>query len=148
MNAWVTLLAAMVGAAIAVTGQWASRRGERISRRAELVLEQCAQLVALSDDFRNRLWEERVLGQTGRTPGWDLQSFSLAGARLRILCRDRVLLDALNELNTSGKALGAYWRQGRIEPGELDVRLQRDKDAAEAFVVASARLLHRHLGDL
>jgi len=148
MSAWITLLAAVAGGAIAIAGQYVIGKSERTTRRAELVLDQCAQLIALSEDFRTRLWEERVLGQTDRTASWDIRAFRLAGARLRILCGDQRVLAALDELKASGKELGGYWRRGDIDADELDRRYERDKVAVEALAAASAQLVRRRLGAL
>jgi hypothetical protein len=148
MTAWIALLAAVAGGSIAIAGQYVIGRSERITRRAELVLDQCAQLIALSEDFRNRLWEERVLGLKDRTTVWDLHAFRLAEARLRILCGDPKVLAALNNLNSSGKALGAYWRRGEINANELGLRYEQNKAAVEGFVAASAQLVRRRLGAL
>ncbi|MGW3602382.1 hypothetical protein [Micromonospora sp. NPDC005161] len=145
MDAWVTLVAAVAGAGIAIFGQQITKRGESNARLAELLLEQCSQVLALSEDFRNRLWEERELGLPGRVDGWDLGQFRLAAARLRILCGDQHVLRALDELNSSGKALGAYWRRKNIDAGELDALYERAKLAAEAFATASANLFRQRI---
>jgi hypothetical protein len=88
MNPWITLLAALVGGSLTLAGQSVGRRSEGNIRRMELVLEQCSRISALSEDFRNRFWEERVLGLADRTAQWDLEAHRLAAARLRILCSD------------------------------------------------------------
>jgi hypothetical protein len=146
MSAWVTLLAAAVGGVIAIAGQYVTKRNETATRRVELILEQCSQLVALSEDFHNRLWEEQVLGQPDRVAGWDVEGFRLAGARLRILCGDGDVLAALDELKASGKALGSYWRRHRVDDDEFGRRYQRSKVAVEGFAAASARLVRPYLG--
>jgi hypothetical protein len=143
VDGWVALIAAVAGAGIAIFGQYVTKQGESKARRAELLLEQCSQLVALSEDFRNRLWEERELGLPGRVDAWELGAFRLSAARLRILCCDQDVLEALDELNSSGKALGAYWRRGNSDAGELDARYERAKTAAEGFITASARLFRQ-----
>lgn len=148
MGAWVTLAAAVAGAAIAIVGQYVTRRGENGIRRAELVLEQCSQLVALSEDFRNRVWEERELGQSGRVDDWNLAAYRLAAARLRILCGDSRVLAALDEMNDAGKKLGAYWRRGNVDPSDFEQRYERLKMGVEVFVAASATLVRRRLGRL
>jgi hypothetical protein len=91
----MTLAAAVAGAAIAILGQYFSaRRGDR-ARLGELLLEQCAELVARNEDFRNRLWEERTLGMAGRVDSWDLGGNRLVSARLRLLCADHDVLAGL-----------------------------------------------------
>lgn len=142
----MTLIAATAGAAIALVGQYLARRGEGSVRRTELVLEQCSQLVALSEDFRNHLWEERELSQVGRVDGWDLAAYRLAAARLSILCRHQPLLSARDDMNESGKRLGAYWRRGSAEPEELEQRYERYKAAIEAFVEQSGLFIRQRLG--
>ncbi|HEY6797694.1 MAG TPA: hypothetical protein VI248_23715 [Kineosporiaceae bacterium] len=134
MQTWVAFLSAVAGGAIALAGQYLTRRLENRSRGGELLLELCATVVALNEDFRNRLWEERRLGQTGRVDGWDLAGTRLAEARLRIVARDQRLLDALDEVTTSGGSLGSYWRRGQLEEGELQRRSDRNKDAIAAFL--------------
>lgn len=146
VDGWMTLIAAVAGAGVAIFGQYITRRGESNARLAELLLEQCSQVLALSEDFGNRLWEERNLGLRGRVDGWDLGRFRLAEARMRILCRDHHVLAALDELNSSGRALGGYWRRGDIDAGELEARYERAKLSAEAFATASARLFRPDFG--
>jgi hypothetical protein len=90
--------------------------------------------VALSEDFRNLLWEERLLGHTGRVETWDLTGARLAEARLRIVSKDQRLLAALDEVTKSGGSLGAYWRRGQVEEDELQRRFDRNKDAIAAFL--------------
>jgi hypothetical protein len=146
MDAWATLLAAVAGGLIAILGQYVAKRGESRTRNHELLLEQCSYLVASSQDYRNRLWEERELGLAGRVDGWDLAADRLASARLRILCDDKALLAALDELQYSGGQLGAYWRRGRIDLPELKQRYDRYKAAINGFIAASAALIRPRLG--
>jgi hypothetical protein len=145
VDAWIALLAALVGGGLAIAGQLITRRSEGNARRLDLLLEQCSRLAALSDDYRNRLWEERVLGMVDRTSGWDFERFTVACAHVRILCRDEHVIAALDELATSGKALGGYWRRGEVEDQEVDQRYERDKAAVAAFLAATSRYVGRRL---
>src|ERR1022692_1335895 len=146
MTAWVTLLAGVVGAVIALAGQqWGMRRANR-TRAGELLLEQCAQLIALSQDFRNRAWEETVLGQQGRVDTWDLGAHRLAMARVQILCQDSAVLAALKEMEASGKAYGGHLRRADLSDDELEALRERNKAAIEAPATASARVVQRRLG--
>ncbi len=98
MQAWVTLIATLAGAAVALFGQYVVRRGEIRTRHGELVLEQCAQVVALAHDYTNRIWEERQLFLKGRVQGWDFRANQQAVARLSILCADPALMRTLDDL--------------------------------------------------
>jgi hypothetical protein len=147
VNAWVTLVAAVAGAAIALAGQHVAKRGETRTRRGELLLEQCAQVVALSDEFRSRVWEEAKLGKQGQVDAWDLGGYRLAAARIRILSDDASLVAALEELTNSGKQLGAYWRRGKVDLDELQSRRELDKVACSDFVQVSQIVVKRYLGE-
>jgi hypothetical protein len=148
VDAWATLAAAVAGAAIAILGQYVAARGQMRTRGGELLLEHCAVLVAMNEDFRNRLWEERVLGQQGRLDGWDLAGARLATARLRILCPDESVLTALVDMNSAAKDLGAYWRRGNADAAEVDLRYEQLKQAIESFADASTRLIRPRLSGL
>ena len=118
------------------------------ARGGELLLEHCALLVAMNEDLRNRVWEERVLGQQGRLDDWDLAGTRLATARLRILCTDESVLAALVGMNSAAKDLAAYWRRGNAESTEVDLRYEQLKQTIESFAEASARLIRPRLSRL
>lgn len=59
MATWVGLIGVLAGALIAFVSQYLVGRSERQERNEALLLEQCALLIALSEDYRNRVWEER-----------------------------------------------------------------------------------------
>jgi hypothetical protein len=139
MEAWAVVVAAVAGAAIALFGQWTAKRGERRTRVGELLLEQCTLLIALNEDLRNRIWEERTLQQAGRVDGWDLGSARLAMARIGILCDDADVLAAVDEIGTAGKDLAAYWRRGDIDDEEFERRYEREKTATAGLRDAAAR---------
>ncbi|MFH8736867.1 hypothetical protein [Streptomyces sp. NPDC017964] len=145
MEAWGTLLATVVGAAIALVGQHLAKRAENKARISELLLEQCASVVTTASDFQNRVWEERVLQLEGRVSEWDLKAHRLAIARIQILSRDQVLLSALNELNKAGQGLGSYWRQGNVDDGEYARRWERTRTAKADFITASGAVVRRRL---
>jgi hypothetical protein len=139
------MAAAIAGAAIALVGQHVIKRGEARVRIAELLIEQCAQVVALNDDYRNRVWEERKLGLAGRVESWDLYGHQLATARLKVLCNDVAVLRALVQVNLAGGVLGRCWRKGDSDPAEVETCWQDFKDASEAFVTASAVMVAQQL---
>ncbi|GHC89532.1 hypothetical protein [Streptomyces flavofungini] len=145
MDAWVTLLATVVGAAIALMGQHFMKRAEDRSRLSELLLEQCALVAASAADFEGRIWEERVLGLEGRVSGFDLSANQLAFVRLRILSRDRALSSALEELNEAGEKLGSYWRRGGGDDAEVTRRWTRHHSALVEFIAVSGEVVPRRL---
>lgn len=145
MSAWAAVVAAIAGGAIALAGQFAGRRRDKQVRIGELLLEACEQVVSLSDDFRNRLWEEVELGQEGRVGEWNLLGNQLAVARIKLLTDDRILLQRLEGLTASGKAMGAYWRRGNVDHAELNSRRETDKVACAAFIAASSAVVRKLL---
>jgi hypothetical protein len=98
MTSWIGLIGVLAGASIALLGQYTFKRLERRHADVALLFEQCAQLVALSNDFRNRLWEERKLGRKNAVAEWNISDHRLAEARIRILCTDVRLISALDRL--------------------------------------------------
>jgi hypothetical protein len=147
MNAWVTVVATVAGAIIALGGQYVAKRGETRTRRGELLMEQCAQVVALSDEFRSRVWEEDKLGKQGQVDAWDLGGYRLAAARIKILSDDVTLVAALEELTESGKRLGTSWRRGERDPDELQRFREIDKATCHHFVKVSEIVVKRYLGE-
>ncbi|OPG10725.1 hypothetical protein B1R27_01335 [Streptomyces sp. GKU 895] len=145
MDAWGTLLATATGAAIALLGQYLSKRSEARARTVELLMEACAHVAASSGDLLNRVWEERVLNLEGRVVDWDLASHRLATARIQILSQDAGLLAALREVNDAGQALGAYWRRGNAQEAEYRSRRDRYRAALQGFVEHSSRVVGKHL---
>jgi hypothetical protein len=72
MTAWVGLAGVIAGAIIAFAGQYVMRRGDKQERFDALLLEQFADIIALSEDFRNRIWEERNQVASDVVSKWDL----------------------------------------------------------------------------
>ena len=88
MAEWIGLAGVVAGAVIAFGGQYLLRRAERQDRNDALLLEQFAIIIALSEDYRNRVWEERNQVANSVVNAWDLGTYRLAEARLRVLSRD------------------------------------------------------------
>lgn len=145
VNAWITLLAGIAGAVIALGGQQLGTWNANRTRAGELLLEQCAQLIALSEDFRNRAWEETVLGQQGRVDGWDGAAHRLAMARARILCKDAAVLAALAEMEASGREYGGHLRRGDVSDEELADLRARNKASISGLANASSAVIRRRL---
>ena len=147
VQAWVGLVGVVAGAVLALVGQHVLRRSDARERLGLLLLEQCSFLIASSEDYRNRIWEERKgLSQTA-VAGWDLSAHRLAQARLKVLCHDRQVHAALTELQESGTALGRSWRLSRQDGPEVQEAWRRHKMALENFLEVSSRLVRRRVSD-
>ncbi|MFG2941544.1 hypothetical protein [Streptomyces sp. NPDC048282] len=145
MDVWGTLLATVVGAAIALLGQHLMKRAEDRARLSELLMEQCSLVAASAADFENRIFEEWILGLADRVDGFDLSAHRLASVRLQILSRDRALFSALEELNEAGKALGGCWRRGDVDDDEVTRRYSRHHIAIAEFIAVSGDVVPRRL---
>ncbi len=80
-----------------------------------------------------------------RSDCYDLPANTLAYVRLQILTRDAALLAALEELNTAGKELGSYWRQGHVDDDEYARRWRRHHAVIPEFIEASGEAVRRRL---
>src|SRR3954468_19939806 len=129
MSAWVGLFGGIVGAMLAMLGQWINNRLASRGRFTELLVVQCSQLIALSEDYRNRVWEERSGLSTDAVALWDLAGYRVAEAHLQILSEDNMILSAVGDLKRTGTALGKAWR------------LRADGDVVESAWLAHGRAL-------
>jgi hypothetical protein len=78
-------------------------------------------LIALSEDFRNRVWEERQHVAVDVVAKWDIGTYRLAEARLKVLSQEPDFLKALEVLHKSGTALGRSCRLGSADEAAADV---------------------------
>jgi hypothetical protein len=138
MYAWIGLVGVVAGALIAIGGQFLNHRSQVRVQNADRLLEQLALIVALSEDFRNRVWEERndVADQVVRA--WDLGAYRLAEARLRILCPDPALLSALKVVHDAGSELGRAWRLAPQDTGRVRQSWEAHRSAIDTFAAAAA----------
>ena len=125
---------------IAFGGQYLMRRTERQERNTALLLEQCAVIVALSHDYRNRVWEERNDLSNDAVANWDIGSYRLTEARLRILAPDPGFIDTLTALRKTGIALGTAWRLSPGDETALESALSAHNDAIGHFITASSKV--------
>jgi hypothetical protein len=129
----------IAGALIAFGSQYLVSRTERQERNTGLLLEQCATVIALSEDQRNRIWEERQHVADDVVAKWDIGTYRLAEARLKILSREPDLLAALDALHRSGTTLGRAWRLSTGDEAAVDVAWTAHRDAINRFIAASSR---------
>jgi hypothetical protein len=78
MDAWVGLVGVVAGAFVAFGGQYLMNKTERQERNTALLLEQCSLIIALSQDYRNRVWEERNQVASDVVGKWDIGTHRLA----------------------------------------------------------------------
>jgi hypothetical protein len=135
---WVGLVGVIAGALIAFGSQHLLSRSERRERNTGLLLEQCATVVALSEEQRNRVWEERRAVADGVVAKWDIGTYRLAEARIKILYREPDLLAALDELHRAGTALGRAWRLNTGDEAAVDAAWAGHREAINRFIVVSS----------
>jgi len=143
MQGWIGIIGVLAGGGIALLGQYRLRLADKRDELTALFLEQCAQLVALSEDYRNRVWEERRLSLQGRVAEWRLGDYRLAEARVKILCRDAQLRDALKHLNEAGGSLGKVWRPAGDEDEQVETAWRTHREALNRFMEASGVVIER-----
>lgn len=144
-DAWVGVVGALAGAAIALIGQYFTGRAAQRERAATLLLDQCAQMVAMSEDYRNRIWEERRLGTADAVAGWKIADYRLAEARMRILCKDRPVEEAIARLRRAGVELGKAWRMDRSNENRVDAAWNEYRESIDHFALASGKLVRSRL---
>lgn len=133
----------MLGALALAFGQLLVNRRDRVDSYRDDILLLCAQVAALSWDFRNRVWEERTGVASDVVEKWDVHGFQLAEAQLAILNPNAELRERLQHLRESGQELGLAWRTA--EPDEEIEELWRSHRSALArFVEESASLARRY----
>jgi len=143
MATWVGLIGVLAGALIAFGGQYLVGRSERQERNEALLIEQCALLIALSEDYRNRVWEERHQVASDVIGRWDIGTYRLAEARLRVLSREPKLLAAVEALHKSGTALGKAWRLGSNNEAMVDSAWAAHRGAVDRFIAVSSQMIPR-----
>lgn len=132
MESLLGLVGAIAGAGIVLIGQLISRQTERKHHARDLLLENCAQALALEEEFRGRVWNERHTERTGLVASWDEAAFRSAEARVRLLTRSVPLLEALDGVRVAGQELGAAWAL-RSEDDLLNARWAAHRDALDHF---------------
>ena len=142
------LVGVVAGATIAMVGPYVVGRAEARERLGTLLLEQCSQLVALSEDYRNRIWEERNALSETAVADWDLPAYRLAQARLKILCTSEPVLASVTNLQQTGIALGREWRLSRTDGPAVETAWKAHRKALDDFTAhGSSLVLARLRGD-
>jgi gas vesicle protein len=142
VDAWIGLLGVLAGAAIALTSQLLLRRSEQRERRQVMLLDACSRVIALAEDFQNRIWEERKgLGGGDQVTSWNLEAYREAEVRVLLLSRSKRTPEALEELRQAGVELAKVWRLQRQEAPELEAAWRRHKKAITDLVSEASRAI-------
>jgi hypothetical protein len=142
---WIGLAGVLAGALIAFSGQYILRRTEQQERDHTLLLEQFALIIALSEDQRNRVWEERNQVASDVVKAWDLGAYRLAEARLRILSPEQAVLTALKALDRAGTQLGKTWRLASGDEAAVDAAWTAHRKAIDRFVAVSSQVIRHRI---
>jgi hypothetical protein len=139
MAGWLGVFGVVIGATVALFGQFMSRAIEYRRESSRLFIEYCATLISLEEDFRNRVWEERNLALRDSVSKWDLVAYRMVEAQIRLTARDALLLRSLADLREAGQQLGKVWRLNSRESDELAEAWKRHKSALDSFIGIAKR---------
>ncbi|HEY6294364.1 MAG TPA: hypothetical protein VIX15_01770 [Streptosporangiaceae bacterium] len=95
-------------------------------------------------DYRNRVWEERNQLADDAVANWDIGTYRLAEARLRILAPTPDLMAALTAVRKTGAALGEAWRLSPADKASIESALSAHNDAVGQFIAVSSKLALGH----
>lgn len=139
------LLAVAAGVTAAVAAQWIIRRFGKSEARMRQVKDECAKLLALSEDLQKRVIEQ--LGGTASAENvyaWDTAAYRRARARLQSLDPPRSIRAALTDLDETRADLRLAWRLSAIQPAveheDLAGAIQAHADAIDHFAAAGSIL--------
>lgn len=143
MGAWIGLAGVVAGAMVAFISQYLVTNSQFREQRDALLLEQLSVLVALSEDYRGRVWQERHKLTMNVTAAWDLGAYRLAEAKLQILCQDSNVLSALAELSETGNELGKAWMLSPEDEARTKAAWDANRAAIQDFITASSKMFRR-----
>lgn len=140
MDSWIGLVGVVIGGLIGFVTQRLSESAHRTHASRERLEDAVTDVIALAEDYRNRVWEQRHGLSSDSVASWDLQRSRLARARLLLLAKDQQLLAAEGRLQHSGTELGA---SVRLHPDDAGVQVawQAHREALDQFVVEGRRVL-------
>lgn len=140
------LLAAAIGAVIALGGQQAIRALRRSGPRGRLLKEECVQLLLLSEDLQRRITASQngAASEDENVRSWDADAYRRARARLQNLSPPTPIQSALADLDETRADLKIAWRlsaaQTAASSGDLPSALGAYAEAIEHFATSSAVL--------
>jgi hypothetical protein len=143
---WVGLAGVLAGALIAFLGQVLAGRVERQDQDDALFVEQSALVIAMCEDYRDRVWDERKHVASDRVAAWDSSAYRLAEARLRVLSQDPDVLAALKVLHLTSTALGQTWRTRPEDETAVDSAWIANRAAIDRFASVGSKAARRRAG--
>jgi hypothetical protein len=135
------LWSVLAGAAIVLIARLAATLFARMRPKPRALSEDRAAIVALSEDFQNRvIGERRGAIDAAEVLAWDARAYRLARLRLRTHTQSAETRAALLDLDEARANLGTAWRLSktgpRALPGDLENALQAHAIAIEQFADA------------
>lgn len=117
------------------------RRSNRSTASLQALTEAVALVIALSEDYRNRVWEQRNALDPNAVAAWDLKESRLAQSRVRLLTSDPKLLDCERALQRAGTELGKAIRLAPTADADVQQAWDAHRLALDSFVVEGRRVL-------
>jgi hypothetical protein len=142
----VGLLAVVIGAAIAVSVRLVLRVLRKPGHREQLVKEECAKLLFLSEDLQRRiLAQQRGSGMAADVPSSDAGAYRRAWMRLQNLRPPAPVQAALTELDETRTDLRLAWQlsasQPSANPRSLAYAIDAHAEAIEHFATSASVLI-------
>ena len=143
MDAAIGLIGVIAGALIALYSQRFQQRAGEDTDIRKVLLQQCANVVALEHDFRHRVFDHRERKLPNTLPEWPRSKRREAEAQILILSTNDQLRDQLLLLRRKGAALAAALEaadeQFRPAAEEHRTALWRFQDLAHGAVTELRR---------
>ena len=143
MEAWIGLVGVLLGGLIGFVTQRISERSNRSIASLQALTEAVALVIALSEDYRNRVWEQRNELDSNAVAAWDLKESRLAQSRVRLLTSDTKLLDCERALQRTGTDLGKAIRLAPSGDDDIQQAWEAHRLALDNLVAEGRRVLGR-----
>ena len=147
MEIALTLAGVVVGSAGTLIAQLAVRRREERERWVGVMLEACASIYMLEDEYLAcaGMAHPPPYFASERFQRWSRQERALAGARLRLVADQERLHEIESELRASGKRLWWLAREAgpAADPDDFETKVDCHRELLEEFVSTARTSLRR-----
>ncbi len=111
MELVIPLIGVALGGGLALAGQLLLRQREEGERHKRLLLDDCAVIFELEDEFMAACGIVARGGDDSRLQDWSRRDRARAGGRIRMLANDHHLIELEDQLRQSGRDL--FWSLDR-----------------------------------